>query len=50
MAKKITKTLKKGSSVQYTKMVRMVKSEKTGAYIFEEKVMNKDRVNNFFKS
>lgn len=49
MAKKVVATLKKGDSAQFTKVVKMVKSEKTGAYSFEEKVVNKEMANEFFK-
>jgi len=49
MAKKVVATLKKGDSDQFTKVVKMVKSEKTGAYSFEEKIVNKDVANDFFK-
>lgn len=49
MAKKVVATLKKGDSAQFTKVVKMVKSPKTGAYAFEEKVVNKDIANEFFK-
>ena len=46
MAKKVVATLKSGDSAQFTKVVRMVKSEKSGAYTFEEKVVNKEQVKN----
>jgi hypothetical protein len=49
MAKKVVATLKKGDSAQFTKVVKMVKSPKSGAYSFEEKVVNKELVNDFFK-
>lgn len=49
MAKKVVATLKKGDSAQFTKVVKMVKSEKSGAYAFEEKVVNKEVANEFFK-
>lgn len=49
MAKKVVATLKKGDSAQFTKVVKMVKSPKTGAYAFEEKVVNKDIASEFFK-
>lgn len=49
MAKKVVATLKKGDSATYTKVVRMVKSSKTGAYSFEEKIMTKDTVNDYLK-
>ena len=32
-----------------TKVVKMVKSPKTGAYVFEEQVMNADDVDAFLK-
>lgn len=48
MAKKVVATLKKGDSAQFTKVVKMVKSPKTGAYTFEEKVVNKDTAKDFF--
>jgi hypothetical protein len=49
MAKKVVATLKKGDSAAYTKVVKMVKSPKTGGYTYEEKIVNKDMVNDFFK-
>lgn len=49
MAKKVVATLKKGDSASFTKVVKMVKSPKTGAYAFEEKVVNKELVNDFLK-
>ena len=49
MAKKVVASLKYGSSKKMTKVVKMVKSPKTGAYIFEEKVMNADEVDAYLK-
>lgn len=49
MAKKVVATLKDGSSKKLTKVVKMVKSPKTGAYVFEEKIMNVDDVDTFLK-
>lgn len=49
MAKKVVATLKKGDSAQFTKVVKMVKSDKSGAYTFEERIVNKDMVSDFFK-
>jgi hypothetical protein len=49
MAKKVVATLKKGDSASFTKVIKMVKSDKTGAYAFEEKIVNKELVNEFFK-
>jgi hypothetical protein len=40
MAKKVVATLKKeGSTRQYTKVIRAIKSEKTGAYTFKEEIV-----------
>jgi hypothetical protein len=50
MAKKVVATLKSGDSSQFTKVVRMVKSPKTGAYVFEEKVVNREHINDFLKA
>lgn len=49
MAKKVVATLQSGQSKKMTKVVKMVRSPKTGAYIFEEQVMNADDVDSFLK-
>lgn len=49
MAKKTVATLQTGASKKMTKAIKMVKSPKTGAYYFEERVVNADNVNDFFK-
>jgi hypothetical protein len=49
MAKKVVATLQTGQSKKMTKVVKMVKSQKTGAYVFEEQVMNADDVDSFLK-
>lgn len=49
MAKKTVATLQTGASKKMTKAIKMVKSPKTGAYIFEERVMNADEIETFFK-
>ncbi len=48
MAKKVVATLKKGDSASFTKVIKMVKSPKSGAYTFEEKVINKEAAKDFF--
>ena len=48
MAKKVVATLQTGSK-KMTKVVKMVKSPKSGAYVFEEKVMNADEVEGYLK-
>ncbi len=49
MAKKVVATLKKGDARNLVKVIKMVKSEKSGHYTFKEDVINKDFTDNFFK-
>ncbi|MCU0357425.1 MAG: DUF4295 domain-containing protein [Cyclobacteriaceae bacterium] len=44
MAKKVVATLKKGEGKNYAKVIRAVKSEKTGAYTFKEEIVPMDGV------
>ena len=46
MAKKSVASLQTGSK-RLTKAIKMVKSEKSGAYIFVESIMDPSRVNDF---
>jgi hypothetical protein len=39
MAKKVVATLKKEGGVSYAKVIRAVKSDKTGAYTFKEEMV-----------
>ena len=49
MAKKAVATLReKGATKGMTKVIKMVKSEKTGAYTFVEDIVAVDNVNDFF--
>ena len=48
MAKKVVATLKTGTGKQFTKCIKMVKSEKTGAYMFKEGIITNDHVKEFF--
>lgn len=48
MAKKTVATLQTGASKKKTKVIRMVKSQKSKAYVFEEKILNAEEVNDFF--
>jgi hypothetical protein len=48
MAKKVVATLKTGSGKLFTKCIKVVKSEKTGAYQFKEEIVNNDKVKDFF--
>ena len=49
MAMKVLTTLQSGQSKKMTKVVKMVKSPKTGAYVFEEQVVNADEVDAYLK-
>ncbi|MCQ2335821.1 MAG: DUF4295 domain-containing protein [Paludibacteraceae bacterium] len=47
MAKKTVATLQKGEGRAYAKVIKMVKSPKTGAYIFEEEMVLNEKVKDF---
>lgn len=51
MAKKTVASLQDGAKEgrSYTKVIKMVKSPKTGAYIFDEQMVPNDKVQDFFK-
>jgi len=49
MAKKSIATLQKGAGKGHAKVIKMVKSEKTGAYSFTEEVISNDDVKDYFK-
>lgn len=49
MAKKAVATLRTGSGKNFTKVIKMVKSEKTGAYIFKSDIVPTDHVKEFFE-
>ena len=50
MAKKVVASLQGGAgSKKMTKVVKMIKSAKSGAYVFEERVMNAEEVEGFLK-
>lgn len=48
MAKKVVAKLQKREGKIYTKVIKMVKSDKTGAYQFKEKIVEKEKINDFF--
>ncbi len=52
MAKKTVATLHTGKSEgrSYTKVIKMMKSPKTGAYVFDEKMVPNEDVKDFFKN
>ncbi|CAG5083516.1 DUF4295 domain-containing protein [Parvicella tangerina] len=44
MAKKVVASLQKGGGKNHTKVIKMVKSPKTGAYAFKEEIVTNDKV------
>ena len=44
MEKKVVATLQKGEGRTYSKVIRVVKSPKTGAYTFKEEMVPNDQV------
>lgn len=44
MAKKVVATLKKEGGIKYAKVVKAVRSPKTGAYTFKEEMVTEDMV------
>ena len=48
MAKKVVATLKTGTGKSVTKCIKMVKSEKTGAYTFKTGVVPNEQIKDFF--
>ncbi len=49
MAKKVVATLQKGEGKGFAKVIKMVKSPKTGAYVFAEEMVANEAVKDFFK-
>ena len=48
MAKKSVASLQKGGGKQHSKVIKMVKSPKTGAYSFKEEFVSNQQVNDWF--
>lgn len=50
MAKKVVATLKTaGAGKEWAKIIRAVKSPKTGAYTFKEEMVPNDNIKQYFK-
>lgn len=49
MAKKAVASMQGGEGRAYAKVIKMVKSPKTGAYSFKEEMVHNDKVSDFFK-
>ncbi len=48
MAKKVVASLQKGGGKEHTKVIKMVKSEKSGAYSFKQEIVHNDKVKEWF--
>jgi hypothetical protein len=48
MAKKVVATLKKEGGNEYVKVIKAVKSAKSGSYTFKEEIVHQDNVKDFF--
>ena len=44
MAKKVVATLKKGEGKNFAKVIRAIKSDKSGSYTFREEIVPVDQV------
>ena len=49
MAKKTVATLQTGEGRNFSKVIKMVRSPKTGAYVFEERMIPNDKVDEYLK-
>ena len=49
MAKKVVATLKTSTGKSFATVIRMVRSEKTGAYMFKEEIVASDNVQEYLK-
>jgi hypothetical protein len=49
MAKKVVATLKTGTGKDWAKVIRAIKSPKTGSYTFREEMMPSEMVKDTFK-
>ncbi len=44
MAKKAVATLQRGEGRSFSKVIKMIRSPKTGAYVFKEEMVHNDRL------
>jgi hypothetical protein len=50
MAKKVVATLRQGAGKNFTRVIKMVKSPKSGSYTFKEEVIHNELINDFLKN
>lgn len=48
MAKKVVASLQTGKTKNFVKCIKMVKSDKSDSYIFDEEMINVEHVKDFF--
>ena len=48
MAKKVVATLQTGGGKNHTKVIKMIKSAKTGSYSFKEEIVHNDKIGEWF--
>jgi hypothetical protein len=48
MAKKVVATMQTGKGRHYAKVIKMVKSPKSGAYTFKEEMVHNDHIKDYF--
>ncbi|MBQ7690637.1 MAG: DUF4295 domain-containing protein [Muribaculaceae bacterium] len=49
MAKRVVAKLQTGAGRNFTKVIKLVRSEKTGAYTFYERMVDNDKVQDYLK-
>ena len=50
MAKKVVATLRSSAGKNFTKVIKMVKSPKSGSYTFKEEVIHNELISDFLKN
>lgn len=48
MAKKVAATIRQKGGHSYSKVIKMIKSPETGAYIFKEEMVPNEKVKEYF--
>ena len=48
MAKKVVASLQKGGGKEYTKVIKLKKSDKSGSFSFKEEIVHNDKVKEWF--
>lgn len=50
MAKKVVATLKSSAGKDFTRVIKMVKSDKSGAYMFKDEIVLKENIKDFLSN